>query len=138
MSRYLGVLIALGSLGAAGAALAAEGDDAVDFQRDVVYGTVDGQNLVLDLALPKDDKPSRPALVWIHGGGWQQGNKTQFESMVRESAKHGYVAVSVGYRLAPKHLFPAQVEDCKCAVSWLRANADKYHVDPKRIGAVGR
>src|SRR5262249_41722287 len=52
-------------------------------------------------------------------------------------AGRGYVAVTVDYRLAPKHKFPAQIHDCKAAVRWLRANAKKYKIDPERIGAVG-
>jgi acetyl esterase/lipase len=75
--------------------------------------------------------------VWIHGGAWQGGNKGEFEGLLRDSARAGYVAVSIDYRLAPKDIFPAQIEDAKCAVRWLRANAQRLHVDPERIGAVG-
>ncbi len=56
---------------------------------------------------------------------------------MEETAKHGYVAASIGYRLAPKHIFPAQIEDCKCAIRYLRANAERLHIDPNRIGVVG-
>jgi acetyl esterase/lipase len=78
-----------------------------------------------------------PAIVWIHGGAWQGGSKHEFEGYAVEAAKRGYVSVTISYRLAPRHLFPAQVEDCKCAVRWLRANAEKLHVDPQRIGVGG-
>jgi acetyl esterase/lipase len=91
----------------------------------------------LDLAAPAGLDHPLPGIVWIHGGAWQGGNKGEFENLIRDSARNGYVAVSIDYRLAPKHLFPAQIEDCKCAVRWLRAHAKEQHVDPSRIGVVG-
>ena len=109
----------------------------VEVQKDVVYGTGADENLLLDLATPKGLAHPLPLIIWIHGGAWQGGNKGEFGSLIRESARSGYVAASISYRLAPKHVFPAQVEDCKCAVRWLRANAEKLHVDPRRIGVVG-
>jgi len=109
----------------------------IEFRKDVVYGTGGGENLLLDLAMPAGLTQPVPGVVWIHGGGWRGGNKGEFEKLIRDSARAGYVAVSIEYRLAPKHVFPAQVEDCKCAVRWLRANASKLHVDPNRIGVVG-
>ena len=109
----------------------------IALQKDVVYGTAAGEELRLDLVVPAGLGHPAPAIVWIHGGAWRGGDKREFESFLRESAGAGYVAVSINYRLAPKHIFPAQVEDSKCAVRWLRANAERLHVDPKRIGAVG-
>ena len=94
----------------------------------------------LDLAVPKSpgDEP-RPAVVFIHGGGWRSGDKGggQWRAMPLEYAADGYVCISVNYRLTDEAPFPACVEDVKCAVRWLRANAQKYHVDPERIGAYG-
>jgi acetyl esterase/lipase len=110
---------------------------AVDFQKDVVYGKAGGQELKLDLARPKAAAAPSPCLVVIHGGGWSAGNKTQHDNMVKLAAARGYVAATVGYRLAPDHVFPAQVNDVKCAVRFLRAHADEYKLDPNRIGAVG-
>ncbi|MHC4997149.1 MAG: alpha/beta hydrolase fold domain-containing protein [Planctomycetota bacterium] len=93
---------------------------------------------VLDLARPraKSDKP-RPALVFIHGGGWTSGDKRRgnFIAFTLEYAAKGYVTMSVNYRLSRAKL--ECVEDVKCAVRWLRANAKKYNVDPNRIGAYG-
>ncbi len=110
----------------------------VEIQKNVVYGTGAGEDLLLDLAMPKGLDHAVPGIVWIHGGAWQGGSKNEFESLIRDSARAGYVAVSIGYRLAaPKHIFPAQVEDSKCAVRWFRANAERLHLDPNRIGVVG-
>lgn len=118
-----------------GLATAAERE--VEFREHVEYGKVDDQPLVLNLALPKDLDAPAPAIVCIHGGGWAAGDKKMFDGLIRDLAEEGYVAVTVGYRFAPKHPFPAQVEDCKCAVRWLRAHADELKIDPQRIGAVG-
>jgi acetyl esterase/lipase len=99
----------------------------------------------LDLAMPKESasKP-RPAIVVIHGGGWIEGSRTSFSrpqerrpGHIFEFAKLGFVAVSIDYRLAKEAPFPAAIEDCKCAVRWLRANSDKYQINPERIGAWG-
>lgn len=109
----------------------------VIFQPDIEYGTAGGESLKLDLAMPeKLDKPV-PCIVVIHGGAWRGGNKAGHIPQIFDFAKHGYVSVTVGYRFCPKHRFPAQVEDVKCAVRFLRANAEKYHIDKDRIGAIG-
>jgi len=109
----------------------------IKFEKDIVYGTGGGEPLTLDLAAPEGLTQPAPAIVWIHGGAWRGGKKEEFEGLIRDSAARGYVSVSINYRLVPKHIFPAQVEDSKCAVRWLRANAKRLNVDPERIGAVG-
>ncbi len=109
----------------------------VAFHRNLVYGTGAGEELKLDLAYPeKADKPL-PCVVMIHGGGWRGGNKDGHISQIFGFAQQGYVSATVQYRFAPKHKFPAQVEDVKCAVRFLRANAEKYHINKDRIGAIG-
>jgi acetyl esterase/lipase len=106
-------------------------------ERGLVFGKGDGVELKLDLALPKEGEGPFPAVVCIHGGGWVGGNREQMTQTIEALARRGYVAVSPDYRLAPKHHFPAPIEDCKAAVRWLRANAAKYRINPERIGAVG-
>ncbi|HTM53652.1 MAG TPA: alpha/beta hydrolase [Pirellulales bacterium] len=112
-------------------------DADIEVRKDVVYGKGAGDELKLDLALPKDVSGKRPCILWIHGGAWRGGSKSEFEGPLRASAKAGYVAATISYRLVPKSIFPAQVEDSKCAVRWLRANADSLGIDPERIGVVG-
>jgi acetyl esterase/lipase len=109
----------------------------IEFTKDIVYGHAGDQDLKLNLASPKGLTGPTPAVVWIHGGAWRGGKREDFDNAIRVSAEHGYVSVSVSYRLVPKHLFPAQIEDCKNAVRWLRENAKKLNVDPDRIGVVG-
>jgi acetyl esterase/lipase len=111
--------------------------DHIELQREVVYAKAGDLELKLNLARPKVINGKAPALVVIHGGGWSRGSKNQHDGTIIEAASRGYVAVAVGYRLAPKHPFPAQVHDVKAAVRFLRAHADKYQIDPNRIGAIG-
>ena len=109
----------------------------VEFRKDVQYGTGDGEPLLLNLAIPKDREAAAAGVIFIHGGGWSGGRRETFDDLVRQAAERGYVAATISYRLAPKHPFPAQIEDAKCAVRWFRAHAEELNVDPDRIGAVG-
>ncbi len=92
----------------------------------------------LDLARPKEVSSSpRPAIVFVHGGGWVSGDKRaeSFIGPALQYASKGYVTVSVNYRL-DREILPC-VHDVKCAVRWLRAHSKEYNIDPKRIGAYG-
>ncbi|MDP3293162.1 MAG: alpha/beta hydrolase [Nevskia sp.] len=96
--------------------------------------------LLADVYTPSGAPPSGarwPAVLVIHGGGWKSGDRAQVESIAERVAKRGYVAVNITYRLVPDALFPAPVEDVQQVLRWLRANADRYQVDPTRIGAWG-
>jgi len=106
-------------------------------EKDLVYGKGGDEELKLDLARPADGKGPFPCIVCIHGGGWRAGKRQDVAKQIEQLAERGFVAVTVSYRLSPKHKFPAQIEDCKAAVRWLRANAKKYDLNPDRIGAVG-
>jgi acetyl esterase/lipase len=89
----------------------------------------------LDLYLPeKSDKPL-PVIVFVHGGGWQAGDKQHCPAI--PFVARGYAVASVNYRLSNHARFPAQIEDCKGAIRWLRANAERYNLDPKHFGAWG-
>jgi len=109
----------------------------VEFTPDVTYATVDGEELKLDLARPKEAKQPLPLVVVIHGGGWAAGNRKSHDNVTWEFAKRGYVSATVSYRFAPKHPFPAQIQDVKAAVRFLRANAERFAIDPAKVGAIG-
>jgi acetyl esterase/lipase len=111
--------------------------DDVVFEKDVVYGKGAGEDLKLNISRPKEAAGALPCIVFIHGGGWAAGTKDGHTQQTWDVVKKGYVGVTVGYRFAPKHRFPAQVEDVKCSIRFLRANAEKYGIDKDRIGAVG-
>ena len=116
---------------------AAGKDDSGPIRKDVVFGKGGDVELKLDLAQPSRGKGPFPLVVCVHGGGWQIGHRNTHHATIRRLAAHGYVAATVQYRLTPKYPFPAQIEDVKCAVRFLRANAKKYNLDPNRVGALG-
>lgn len=109
----------------------------IEHSEDLVYAKYGDRGLTLDLYKPKGSKELLPAIVCLHGGGWRTGSKESFSRVARAFAEEGYVAVSINYRLSEEAQFPAHIMDCKAAVRWLRANADKYGIDPDRIGATG-
>lgn len=114
--------------------------EGVEVERDIEYGKGGDVSLKLDLCRPKEKaKDLMPAVLWIHGGGWRGGDKRDGRNAGNAAmlAQRGYVVVSVNYRLSDLAPFPAAVEDVKCAVRWLRKNAEKYGIDPDRIGAWG-
>lgn len=121
----------------AGAHMAMNRNAEVEVLRDIPYRDVSGRKLVLDIFRPKDAKKPLPGIVMIHGGSWNSGSKEQVEEIARPVAQQGYVVASINYRLAPAHQWPAQIEDSKAAVRWLRRSAGKYGVDAAHIGAVG-
>lgn len=106
--------------------------------RDIEYGRTGDTPLFMNIVSP-DPRPSRPApaLLMIHGGGWGTGSREDMMERARMVARRGYVAASVGYRLARAAPFPAQLHDCKAAIRYLRAHAARHGIDPERIGAWG-
>ncbi|MBA62055.1 MAG: lipase [Planctomycetaceae bacterium] len=101
---------------------------------DVLYASVGDHQLLLDLYLPRQPAGS-PLLVWIHGGGWYQNNKSKvFLSWL---SNYGITVASINYRLVDIAKWPAQLHDCKGAVRWLRANARQYGYDAERIVVAG-
>lgn len=115
----------------------------IEFVNDVVYAEIerdgaDARPLTMDVAFPSQggDDPL-PAVIYIHGGGWQQGNKEQGRGLIMGLARGGYMAASVGYRLSGEATFPAALHDVKAAVRFIRANAEELGVDPERIGVFG-
>src|SRR5438445_13309575 len=87
--------------------------ETVVFEPDIEYANPDGQHLQLDLARPKTGEGPFPAVVCIHGGGFRAGSRNGYDALCVKLAARGYVAVTVSYRLAPKHQFPAAVHDPK-------------------------
>jgi pectinesterase len=109
----------------------------VAFHADLVFARYGERELKLDLFMPKEGTGPFPAIVFVHGGGWAGGNKTEYRPMAQLFAARGYVCICISHRFSSEAKFPAAVQDCKAAVRWLRAHAEKYKIDPNRIGAVG-
>jgi acetyl esterase len=110
--------------------------EGVTVGRDIVYARASGRDLPLDIYVPDKAVRPMPVIIWVHGGGWKGGNKGAISRPVGVLSR-GYALVSVEYRLSGEAIWPAQIEDCKAAVRWTRANAGKYGLDPDRIGAWG-
>lgn len=117
--------------------LAAPVPDGVKVTSDIEYGNVGGRALMLDLYQPAASEQPAPGLVFIHGGAWAGGKKQDYRYYGLLFAQKGFVVASVSYRLAGEQTYPAAVEDCKCAVRWMRAKAGEIGVDPERLAAVG-
>jgi acetyl esterase/lipase len=107
----------------------------VTAHRDLAYVKDGHERHKLDLYLPSKAADSLPVLVWVHGGAWQGGSKENCPAL--GLVARGYAVASINYRLSQHAKFPAQIEDCKAAIRWLRANAKKYNLNPERIGAWG-
>jgi acetyl esterase/lipase len=111
--------------------------DGVKAHRDIEYAKIGEESLRLDLYVPEKSDTKPPLLVWIHGGGWRKGSKEGVNpSFIRLTAE-GYAAASINYRLNGLQAHPEHTHDCKGAIRWLRANADKYGYDVSRIGVGG-
>lgn len=109
--------------------------DGTIVHRDLVYTTIGERKMPLDLYVPKSDDPV-PVVMWVHGGGWRNGGKGN-AGPARILIGHGYAVVDVEYRLSGEAIFPAQIEDCKAAIRWIRANAKQYRLDADHIGVWG-
>jgi acetyl esterase/lipase len=109
--------------------------DGVKVLRDLEYVKDGHERQKLDLYLPEKADGPLPVVVWVHGGAWRAGSKAGCPAVFL--AAKGFAVASVNYRFSQHAVFPAQIEDCKAAIRWLRANAKKYQLDPDHIGAWG-
>ena len=111
--------------------------ESIEVVQDIVYKQVDSISLKLDIYKPKNLKAATPALIFIHGGGWSKGNKSDYLPYLIDYANKGYVTVTVSYRLSGVATFPAAVQDVKCAVQWIRAHSKEYMINPDKIAVIG-
>lgn len=103
---------------------------------DIPYGP-DRKWHVLDVYRPKDAEGKIPVIVSVHGGGWIYGDKDLYQHYCMSLVEHGFAVVNFSYRLAPKHKYPAALEDTCLAFAWLREHADEYGLDAENVFAVG-
>jgi acetyl esterase/lipase len=109
----------------------------VKAHRDLVYVENGHERHKLDLYLPEKAEGPLPVIIWVHGGGWQGGSKDGCPPLRAGYLARGYAVASINYRLSGHAAFPAQIEDCKAAIRWLRHHAREYGLDPARFGAWG-
>ena len=110
--------------------------EGVKAERDLAYGIHEKRN-TLDLYIPTEGKAPRPLVIWIHGGAWQSGSKDSGPAPAIQLLERGYAVACINYRLSQHAPFPAQINDCKAAVRFLRAKAAQYGIDPDHLGAWG-
>ncbi|UQA91466.1 alpha/beta hydrolase [Streptomyces halobius] len=109
-----------------------------DASKSVVYHRIDGQELKLDVKLPSDGpERARPAVVWVHGGGWVSGDRGEAPKWHKWLNDKGYAVFAIEYRLAPPPRWNQAPADVKCAIGWVRQHAETYGVDPDRIMTAG-
>ncbi len=113
-------------------------------ERGIPYGEDGGPRLLLDVYYPRTGgvrarSERKPAIILIHGGGWERGSKEGMAQYALALAGRGFTCFAVNYRLTadPRNVYPAQIDDVRRALRWIRANAARFGVDPGRIGALG-
>jgi len=106
---------------------------------DVTYCTLDDVPLTLDLYFPPNTVAPYQVLVYVHGGSFTSGDKRKGSGIIDIPAMtaRGYAVAAINYRLMPEHPFPAEVIDAKCAIRFLRAHADEYHLLTEKVGIWG-
>jgi acetyl esterase len=109
----------------------------VEVIRDVPYGSLDEPHRKVDVYRPMKREGELPAVLYVHGGGFRILSKDTHWLMALSFARRGYVVFNVDYRLAPRHPYPAAVEDCCAAFAWVAANAARYGGDPDRLVLAG-
>ena len=110
---------------------------AAEFRSDIEYANVDGESLRLDVSIPEGTGPF-PVAILIHGGGWGGGDKAREHVPPTEPLTDaGFTWVSVNYRLAPQHRWPACSDDVRTAIRWVKQHAAEFKGDPSRIALIG-
>ncbi len=120
--------------------IAQTAQQSITVTENIAYRTDVGPSTVLDMATPQfGPQKNRPAILIIHGGGWNAGSKNDivYRALMVDYAMKGYVVANMNYRLTREAPFPACIEDVRCAIRWMKANADKLGIDPERIGTYG-
>ncbi len=108
-------------------------EDRVTVRTDVAFGTGGGRELRCDVYEPPASIKNGLGVLLVHGGGWSQGDRTQLKGYGILLGRRGYLCVASEYRLTGEALWPAQIEDVKAAIRWMRANASQLGIDPDRI-----
>lgn len=129
---HIRFVLPLGMLLVGGPIISAEPE--VERHQDLVYAEIDGHQLHLNLFVPKNVMRP-PLVVYIHGGSWRAGSYQKCS--IDWLAEEGFAVASIAYRFSDVARFPAQIHDCKGAIRWLRAQADRYGYDAARIGVAG-
>ena len=110
---------------------------------DIAFAQVDAwfghvrRDLKMDLIYPEDPENIYPCIIWISGGGWQSINKSVYLAYLSDLARQGFVVASMEYRTSNEERYPTQLQDIKAGIRYLRAHAQRYHIDRQRFGVMG-
>ena len=135
MKVHLPALLLLLALGAARVLAETPTPAAPSVIRNLPYVLQGHERQKLDLYIPPNAAAEAPLLVWIHGGAWKEGGKENCPAVGMMGK--GWVVASLNYRFSQHATFPAQIEDCKAALRFLRAHAAEYHINKKRVAVWG-
>src|SRR5215470_18437383 len=108
-----------------------------ELREDVVFGEADGVPLRFDHYRPLKVSGAAPVVVVVHGGAWMTGDPSQAAGNALHFARRGIATVSLSYRLAPAHRFPAPLDDVRHGLRWVRAHAAELGIDPERLALLG-
>ena len=103
----------------------------------IAIGMAGDRDLEADLFLPPLDGRKRPAILFVHGGGWREGDRTQLRGYAILLARLGFVTLCTSYRLSTEAVWPAQIQDINSALRYLRTHADNLGIDKERVGVSG-
>jgi len=105
--------------------------------KDIEYKNINGISLRLDMYIPKNVQKPAPLLVFIHGGGWNHGKRSDYLTYLIPFAQKGYITATVSYRFLKDSTYPACIEDIQDAIKWFFRNGKTYGYDPDRIALIG-
>ncbi len=111
--------------------------ESIEVQKDIVYKQVDSTSLQLDIYKLKSLKKEAPVLIFIHGGAWAKGERSDYLPYLLDYAQKGYVTITVSYRLSGAAHFPAAVQDVQSAVQWIREHSAAHMINPEKIALIG-
>lgn len=134
--RFAVVALFAALVSRADAGTGADPEGEFEVHREIVYAETGGEALKADVYVPQGEGPF-PGVLVVHGGAWLAGHRTRMHRISELLARRRYVAMTIDYRLAPKHKFPAQIDDCRSAVSWMRTHGGGHKIDGTRIGGFG-
>ena len=109
----------------------------IEVLENIEYKYVDSISLQLDIYKRKDLRTPAPTIIFIHGGAWRGGKRSDYLPYLIDYAQKGYITATISYRLVKQAVFPAAVQDVYCAIKWIKANSIEYGIDPDRIALLG-
>ncbi len=111
--------------------------DNIESFTNIEYKKVGSKTLQLDIYRLKDLAEPKPVMIFIHGGSWRSGKRSDYLPYLIDYAEKGYVTATVSYRLVKEAIFPAAVQDVNCAVKWIKKHATEYGINPDKIVLIG-